>query len=63
MQTTQREKELLMYLCKGFKNGEIASFLYVSENTVKKHLQNLYRKFQVTSRTQLALKYAESFRA
>lgn len=62
-QITQREKELLMYLCKGFKNGEIASCLYVSENTVKKHLQNLYRKFKVTSRTQLALKYAESLRA
>ncbi|MGE7675273.1 response regulator transcription factor [Lysinibacillus sp. NPDC094403] len=63
LQITQREKELLMYLCKGFKNAEIASYLYVSENTVKKHLQNLYRKFQVTPRTQLALKYAESFRA
>lgn len=63
LQITQREKELLMYLCKGFKNAEIASYLYVSENTVKKHLQNLYRKFQVTSRTQLVLKYAESFRA
>jgi len=62
-QITQREKELLIYLCKGFKNGEIASCLYVSENTVKKHLQNLYRKFKVTSRTQLALKYAESLRA
>jgi len=63
LQITQREKELLMYLCKGFKNVEIASYLYVSENTVKKHLQNLYRKFKVTSRTQLVLKYAESLRA
>jgi len=63
LQITRREKELLMYLCKGFKNVEIASYLYVSENTVKKHLQNLYRKFKVTSRTQLALKYAESLRA
>jgi len=63
LQTTRREEELLMYLCKGFKNAEIASYLYVSENTVKKHLQNLYRKFQVTSRMQLALKYTESFRA
>lgn len=62
LQITQREKELLLYLCKGFKNAEIASILYVSENTVKKHLQNLYRKFQVTSRTQLVLKYAENFR-
>ncbi len=62
LQITQREKELLRYLCKGFKNAEIASILYVSENTVKKHLQNLYRKFQVTSRTQLVLKYADNFR-
>lgn len=63
LQITQREKELLIYLCKGCKNAEIATYLYVSENTVKKHLQNLYRKFQVTSRTQLALKYSESLRA
>ncbi|MFF2265394.1 helix-turn-helix transcriptional regulator [Lysinibacillus fusiformis] len=28
----------------------------VSENTIKKHLQNLYRKFQVTNRTQLLAK-------
>lgn len=62
LQITQNEKELLRYLCKGFKNAEIASILYVSENTVKKHLQNLYRKFQVTSRTQLVLKYADNFR-
>lgn len=61
-QITQREKELLIYLCKGFKNVEIARFLNVSKNTVKKQLQNLYRKFQVTSRTQLALKYSENFR-
>ncbi|WP_460013892.1 response regulator transcription factor [Lysinibacillus sp. CTST325] len=54
---------MLLFSGEGLKNAEIASYLYVSENTVKKHLQNLYRKFQVTSRTQLALKYAESFRA
>lgn len=54
---TAREEELLHYVCKGYKNAEIARQLFVSENTVKKHLQNLYRKLQVTSRTQLASKY------
>lgn len=56
-QVTAREEELLHYVCKGYKNAEIARQLFVSENTVKKHLQNLYRKLQVTSRTQLASKY------
>ena len=54
---TEREEELLHYVCKGYKNADIARKLFVSENTVKKHLQNLYRKLQVTSRTQLASKY------
>ena len=55
---TAREEELLHYVCKGYRNAEIAKRLYVSENTVKKHLQNLYRKLQVTSKTQLAMKYS-----
>ena len=54
---TTREEEILFYICKGYKNYEIAQQLFVSENTIKKHLQNLYRKFQVASRTQLAMVY------
>lgn len=50
---TNREEELLTYVSKGFTNSEIAQQLYISENTVKKHLQNLYRKFEVSNRTQL----------
>lgn len=57
---TMREEELLSYVCRGYKNHEIAKLLYVSENTVKKHLQNLYRKCQVTNRTQLALIYSKN---
>ena len=57
---TMREEELLSYVCKGYKNHEIAKLLFVSENTIKKHLQNLYRKFQVTNRTQLALIYSKN---
>lgn len=54
---TKREEELLIYLQKGYKNAEIASYMHVSENTVKKHLQNLYRKFGATTRTELVMKY------
>ncbi|WP_342575900.1 LuxR C-terminal-related transcriptional regulator [Solibacillus sp. FSL K6-1781] len=56
---TMREEELLNYICKGYKNHEIAKLLFVSENTIKKHLQNLYRKCQVSNRTQLALIYSK----
>lgn len=53
---TDREQELIHYLEKGLKNKEIAKLLYISENTVKKHLQNLYRKFDTKNRTELLYK-------
>lgn len=53
---TDREKEIINYLERGKKNIEIANLLYVSTNTIKKHLQNLYRKFDVGSRTELLYK-------
>ncbi|WP_230874886.1 response regulator transcription factor [Lysinibacillus cavernae] len=53
---TAREREVLNFVFKGLKNVEIAQQLYVSENTIKKHLQNLYRRFKVTNRTQLLAK-------
>lgn len=59
---TAREEELLRYVCKGYKNHEIARQLFVSENTVKKHLQNLYRKCNVANRTQLALIYSDFYK-
>ena len=59
---TEREEELLSYVCSGYKNHEIAQKMFVSENTVKKHLQNLYRKFQVTSKTQLAIIYFQKYK-
>ncbi|OLS38892.1 hypothetical protein BTR22_04370 [Alkalihalophilus pseudofirmus] len=50
---TEREREIVDLLVRGLKNIEIAEQLYISENTVKKHLQNLYRKFDTSSRTEL----------
>lgn len=48
-----RESEIAALICEGSTNQEVAASLYISENTVKKHLLSLYRKLGVTSRTQL----------
>ena len=49
---TARELEILKLVAAGFTNGEIARRLWVTEQTVKFHLRNVYRKLQVTNRTQ-----------
>lgn len=49
---TQREKEILNKLRVGSSNVEIARSLFISENTVKTHLYNLFRKIAVKNRTQ-----------
>lgn len=49
---TQREKEILNKLRLGASNIEIANLLFISENTVKTHLYNLFRKISVKNRTQ-----------
>jgi pimeloyl-ACP methyl ester carboxylesterase/DNA-binding CsgD family transcriptional regulator len=46
-----REGEVLRWVGRGKPNSEIATALYISESTVRKHLQNAYRKLGVTSRT------------
>jgi DNA-binding CsgD family transcriptional regulator len=53
---TQKEKEVLELAKRGYANWEIASELYISVNTVKKHMQQLYRKFNVNNRTSLCHK-------
>ncbi len=47
---TEREGEILGLLLKGKSNKEIANLTYVSTETVKSHLQNIYRKLGVKSR-------------
>jgi LuxR family maltose regulon positive regulatory protein len=49
---TDREKEILVFLANGVSNKEMASRLFVSENTVKFHLKNIYSKLAVGSRLQ-----------
>ena len=51
---TEREKEVALFILKGLSNKEIAEKLFVSENTVKKHIQNIYQKNNINNRVQLA---------
>lgn len=53
---TAKEQEVLALVQKGYGNEAIAAQLFVSINTVKKHLQSIYRKFNVTNRTSLCYK-------
>jgi LuxR family maltose regulon positive regulatory protein len=47
---TDREKEILVSLANGMSNKEIARRVFVSENTVKFHLKNIFLKLAVSSR-------------
>ncbi len=46
-----REQEILNFLAKGYRYKEIAAMLFVSIETVRKHIHNIYEKLQVNSRT------------
>lgn len=50
---TEKEKEIIECVCQGFRNRQIASKLYLSEHTVKAHLNKIFRKFNISSRSQL----------
>jgi DNA-binding NarL/FixJ family response regulator len=49
---TAREMEILRLVASGASNGQVAATLWVTEQTVKFHLSNVYRKLQVTNRTE-----------
>ncbi|MDB6087888.1 MAG: LuxR family transcriptional regulator [Gammaproteobacteria bacterium] len=57
---TEREREMLTMLANGTSNREMAQQLFVSENTVKFHLKNIYAKLSVASRVQ-AISTARQF--
>lgn len=52
---TQREKEVLAAVGKGLCNNEIASSLYITEYTVKKHVSQILNKLGFSDRTQAAI--------
>jgi len=49
---TARELEILQLVAEGLSNGEMARRLWVTEQTIKFHLSNIYRKLDVANRTQ-----------
>lgn len=49
---SKREKEVLELITKGYKNTEIAQTLFVSNNTIKTHIKNIYSKLDVENRIQ-----------
>jgi DNA-binding CsgD family transcriptional regulator len=51
VQLSSRELEIMRWVARGKSNQQIAIALYVAESTVRKHLQNIYRKLNVPSRT------------
>jgi DNA-binding NarL/FixJ family response regulator len=54
---SQREEEILQHLSKGYSTKEIADRLSVSGNTVRTHLQHIYHKLHVRSRTEAVIKF------
>ncbi len=52
LKISDKEYEVLELLAEGHSNQEIAERLFVSPNTIKTHLASLYRKLEVSRRTQ-----------
>ena len=52
---TSRELDVLQSLKQGQSNNVIADDLFISENTIKSHLYNIFRKIEVKNRTQAIL--------
>jgi DNA-binding NarL/FixJ family response regulator len=49
---TRREHEILKLVAEGYSNSQLAKMLWVTEQTVKFHLSNIYRKLDVANRTE-----------
>lgn len=57
---TARENEVLRHVMHGMTNKEIADYMHVSVATIKFHLQHIYEKLHVHSRTEAALKVQQA---
>jgi NarL family two-component system response regulator LiaR len=52
---TERELDVLKLIAAGLSNTQIASKLFISENTVKGHVSNILSKLHLADRTQVAV--------
>jgi two-component system nitrate/nitrite response regulator NarL len=57
---TTREKEILMEVSKGLSNKKISERFYITEHTVKKHINHIFEKLGIRDRTEAAL-YANKY--
>ncbi|MCB0580396.1 MAG: response regulator transcription factor [Phaeodactylibacter sp.] len=56
---SKREFDVMALLCKGYSYRKIGERLFVSPNTVRFHLKNIYRKLKVNSRHEAVIKAAK----
>jgi DNA-binding CsgD family transcriptional regulator len=54
---TAREQEVLTWVARGKTNAQIAELLWLAPSTVRKHLENVYGKLGVTTRTAAAARF------
>ncbi len=54
---TKRELEIIQYVIQGYSNREIADVCFISEGTVKIHLNNIFQKVDVKNRTELSHRF------
>ncbi len=52
---TSREKEILGWIAEGKTNAEIGVILAIAPSTVKKHVEHIFEKLNVTNRTTAAV--------
>lgn len=57
---TAREAEVLLWVAQGKSNAEISTILGAAENTVKKHLQNIFEKLAIESRNAATVRALEA---
>jgi DNA-binding NarL/FixJ family response regulator len=51
----KREREIVLHICQGYRNKEIAEKLKISEQTVKSYCHRIYKKLGVSDRLQLVI--------
>ncbi len=57
---TERELDILNLIAQGYSNAKISETLYISMNTVKTHIKNIFQKLEVEDRTEAAMKAFKS---
>jgi DNA-binding NarL/FixJ family response regulator len=59
MKITRRERDVMRLLVNGLTNKQIGQHLGISNYTVRDHISSTFKKFNVTSRVELAIIAAE----